>query len=145
MSSTGLLSLSNQQRRQNPPLPPYPQFPTIPPSTTPQTNHSLCNWLSAHFQSRKTRLAASTTKVWWRTPTLHLKASFSMSLTVDTSTLYTSQIPAMGNGTRNPARPLPSTYSITPTIRMSLELQGGGTPSTPSPSTSADKPGSTPT
>ena len=138
-----LLSLSNQQRHRSPPLPPYPQFPTIPPSATPPANHSLRNWLFARFQSRKMRLAASTTKVWSKIPTLHLKASFSMNLTVDTSTPSMSQTPSMKNGTRNPAQSSPSTYSITPTIRMSLELQGRVTPGTPSQSTSVDKPGST--
>ena len=140
-----LLSLSNQQRRQNPPLPPFPQFPTIPQSTTtPPTNHSPRSWLSARFKSRKTRLAASTTRAWWKTPTLHLRASFSMSLTVDTSILSTSRTPSIVNGTTNPAQSSPSTYSIAPTRHMSLELRDVATPNTASLSTSVDKLHSTP-
>ena len=140
-----LLSLSNQQRRRNPPLPPFPQFPTIPQSTTtPPTNHSLRSWLSDRFQSRKTRLAASTTRASWRIPTLHLRASFTMSLTADTSTPSTSQTQNTVNGTTNPAQSSPGTYSIVPTILMSLELRGGVTPSTASRSILVDTPRSTP-
>src|ERR1700744_1246892 len=139
-----LLSLSNQQRRRSPPLPPSPQFPTIPQPTTPPTNHSLRNWLSARFQSRKTRLAASTTRVWWKTPTLHLQASFTMSLKAAISTPSTSQIPSMGNGTTKTAPRSPNTYSITPTIHMSLGLKAEATPNTPSPSISVDTPTTTP-
>ena len=98
-----LLSLSSQQRRRNPPLPPYPQFPTTPLlMTPPQTNHSLRNWRFACFLSRKTGLAASITKAWWRTPTLHLQASFSMSLKVATSTRPCPKSPVWEMGQQKP-------------------------------------------
>ena len=140
-----LLSLSNRQRRQNPPLPPFPQFPTIPPPMmTPQTNYSLRNWLSTQFRSRRTGLAALTTRAWWKTLTLHLQASFTMSLKATIFTLSTSQIPSMESGTKKAAPRLPGTYSITPTIHMSLALKAKATPNTPSQSTSVDKPVTTP-
>ena len=140
-----LLSLSSQQCCRNPPLPPYPQFPTIPPPMTlPQTNHSLCNWRFARFLSKKMGLAALTSKAWWRTLTLHLQVSFSMSLKVATSTPSTSQIPCMGNGTTKAAPGSPSTYSIMPTIHMSLALKAEGTPNTLSQSTLVDKLTTTP-
>src|SRR6202012_1751785 len=139
-----LLSLSNQQRRRTPPPPPSPQFRSTPPPTTPRANHSLRNWLFARFQSRKTRLAVSTTKVWSKIPMLHLQASFTMSLKAAISTPSTSQIPSTGNGTTRTAPRSPSTYSITPTIRMLLELTAEDTPNPPSPSTSADTPTITP-
>ena len=138
-----LLSLSNQQRRRNPPLPPFPQFPTTPQPTTPRTD-SLRNWLSARFQSRKMRLAASTTKVWSKIPMLHLQASFTMSLKAAISTPSTSQIPGSGNETTRTAPRSPNTYSITPTIHMSLELTAEATPNTPSPSTLVGTPTITP-
>src|SRR6202012_2811338 len=139
-----LLSLSNQQRRRTPPPPPSPQSRSTPPPTTPRANHSLRNWLFARFQSRKTRLAVSTTKVWLKTQTLHLQVSFTMSLKAAIFTPATSQIPATGNGATRTAPKSPSTYSITPTIRMSLELTAEGTPSTPSPSTLVGTPTTTP-
>ena len=140
-----LLSLSSQEHRRNPLLPPQPQFPTIPPPMTPpQTNHSLHSWLFTRFPLRKTGLAALTTKVWWRTLTLHLQASFAMSLKVATSTPSMSQTPSTGNGTLRTAPKSPSTYSITPTIHMSLALKVEDTPNTPSQSTLVDKPTTTP-
>src|ERR1700744_1547873 len=139
-----LLSLSNQQRRRSPPLPPSPQFRSTPPPTTPRTNHSLRSWLFARFQSRKTRLAASTTRVWSKIPTLHLQASFTMSLKAAISTPSMSHTPGSGNGITKTVPKSPSTYSITPTIRMSLELTAEATPSTPSRSTSVDTPTTTP-
>ena len=139
-----LLSLSNQQRRRSPPLPPSPQSRSIPQPTTPRANRSLHSWLSAHFQSRKTRLAVSTTKAWSKIPTLHLQASFTMSLKAAISTPSTSQIPGSGNGTTKTVPRSPSTYSITPTIRMLLELTAEATPSTPSPSTLVGTPTITP-
>ena len=54
------------------------------------------------------------------------------------------QIRSMGNGTTKTAPKLPNTYSITLTIRMSLELKAEVTPSTPSQSTSVDRPATTP-
>ena len=51
--------------------------------------------------------------------------------------------PLYRNGTMKATQSSPSTYSIMLTIHMSLGLQGGVTPSTPSLLTLVDRPGST--